>query len=95
MGLLRWLRGNADTSSTAAAAGALVELDATLSPAKRQQIENLETLELLREDDAESSDTGRSRQVNLDKNTALLRLAKHKPEATVHDDNDVHKSIKN
>lgn len=73
MGLLRWLRGDGDAASTASAAGALVELDASLSPAKRQQIENLETLEALRDDDAESAGTPR-RNIDLDKGIATVRV---------------------
>jgi hypothetical protein len=72
MGLLAWLRGSGDGSSTAMAAAALGELDAVLSPAKRQQIENLQTLEALRDDDMESGAPPRA--VDLDNGTAVIRI---------------------
>lgn len=73
MGLLRWLRGGGDNPSATATAGALTELDANLSPAKRQQIENLETLEALREEEGHGDDDDR-RGVDLDGGTATVRI---------------------
>lgn len=73
MGLLRWLRGDSDGASSTSAAGAILELDANLSPARRQQIENLETLEALREDDG-VGEGGGSTGIDLDSGTATVTV---------------------
>ena len=73
MGLIAWMRGPGDAGSgQAMAAAGIGELEAVLSPAKRQQIENLQTLEMLRDDDAESGAPPRA--VDLDAGTAVIRV---------------------
>jgi hypothetical protein len=49
----------------------LAELDAFFSPAKRQQLENLQTLEMLRDDEAQGAPP---RAVDLDSGTAVIRV---------------------
>jgi hypothetical protein len=72
MGLLRWLRGgDSSTPGVAATAAGLGALEGILNPAKQQQIENLQTLAVLRDDDAESA--APRRPVDLDTGTAVIR----------------------
>ncbi|NUS72314.1 MAG: hypothetical protein HOQ05_02800 [Corynebacteriales bacterium] len=73
MGLLQWLRGDADGPSSTVGAAALMELDANLSPAKRQQIENLETLESLREEEGTGA-KGDRRDIDLESGVATIRV---------------------
>lgn len=73
MGLLSWLRGHGQAGTgTATSAAGLGELDAVFNPARRQQIENLQTLEMLRGDEAESG--APPRPVDLDGGTAVIRV---------------------
>jgi hypothetical protein len=74
MGLLRWLRGDSNSPSSTVAAGAMLELDANLSPARRQQIENLQTLEVLRDDEGTGAGAGRASRVDLDARTATVQV---------------------
>lgn len=73
MGLLQWLRGDADGPSSTVGAAALMELDANLSPARRQQIENLETLESLREEEG-TAGKGHRHDTDLESGTTTVRL---------------------
>jgi hypothetical protein len=52
----------------------LGELEGFLSPGERQQIENLESMEYLRDDEQESGAPPRA--VDLTANTALIRVPK-------------------
>lgn len=71
MSLLRWIRGDSAGPSATVGAGAMLELDANLSPAKRQQIENLETLESLREEEGTGAGAER-RHIDLDAGYAVI-----------------------
>lgn len=67
-----------DGASTGAMGAGLSELDAFFSPGKRQQIENLQTLEMLADDDASSAAPPRA--VDLGGNSAVIRVRRDQAE---------------
>ena len=69
------MRGDG-TGASAMGAG-LSELDAFFSPGKRQQLENLQTLEMLADDEAAGAPP---RAVDLAGNTAVIRVRRDQPE---------------
>jgi hypothetical protein len=73
MGVLRWLRGSDGTGTLASALG---ELDAFYNPARRKQLENLKSMELMRDDEASGAPP---RAVDLETGTARIRLRRRPP----------------
>jgi hypothetical protein len=73
VGLLKWFRDSASGSAGVLSAG-LGELEGFLSPGKRQQLENLQTMAMLRDDDSESGAPPRA--VDLASNTAKITVRK-------------------
>jgi hypothetical protein len=76
--LLKWLRGDGGTGSGGALSSGLSELEAFFSPGKRQQLENLQTLEMLADDDQSSAAPPRA--VDLDANTAVISVSRAHPD---------------
>ena len=74
MGLLSWLRGGSDHASSTTGAGGITELDVTLSPARRHQIENTQTNDVLREDTGEGKTYDRDDRPDLDAGTARITV---------------------
>ena len=82
MGLLSWLRGGSDHASSTTGADGITELDVTLSPARRHQIENTQTNAVLREDTGEGKNYERDERPDLDAGTAKITVRRpaNKPE---------------
>lgn len=78
MGVLRWLRGGDEPSpgSTLGVSG-LGELDA-LTPGRDRQLENLQTLDALR-DEAGDGSAGRRGALDLDSGVAVVRVRRESP----------------
>jgi len=74
--VLRWLRGGDEpVPGSTLGVGGLGGLDAVLSPGKDRQLENLQTLDALR-DEAGDGDAGRDRAgpIDLDSGVAVVRV---------------------
>lgn len=69
MGLLKWMRGDSDSPSTAMLAAGLGELSGILSPGKRKQTELIQELNNKRLDVSNGAPAG----VDLDKGVAVIR----------------------
>jgi hypothetical protein len=71
VGLLKWFRNSAGESAGMLSAG-LGELEAFLSPSKRQALDNLKSMSLMRDDEQESGAPPRA--VDLTANTAVIKV---------------------
>jgi|GEM_PF-6008990 len=69
MGLLKWMRGDADSPSTAMAAAGLGEIAGLLHPGKRKQTELIQELKSKRQDIGNDAPGG----VDLDRGVAVIR----------------------
>ncbi len=69
MGLLKWMRGDGDSPTTAMLAAGLGELSGVLQPGKRKQTELIQEQQNRREDIS----TGAPAGVDLDRGVAIIR----------------------
>jgi hypothetical protein len=69
MGLLKWMRGDSDSPSTAMAAAGLGELAGLLQPGKRKQTELIQELKSKRQDIGNDAPGG----VDLERGVAVIR----------------------